>query len=131
MWILWTWLVFNRQSKKQLPRSMDICFKLLTHFKSQKCPWNPVKKAQQNMTKHILLSMAFRHIGCSAEVFLASHLSTVILNRLAHVSNSCFLLELESALAKAVAQTSHLLISNIVQNPFLASVFNSDINNFN
>lgn len=65
-----------------------------------------------------------------AEVFLASHLSTVILNRLAHVSNCCFLLELESALAKAVAQTSHLLISNIVQNPFLTSVFNSDINNF-
>ena len=76
-----------------------------------------------NLPKHILLGMALRHLFRSAEV-------TVLLNRFGHIPDYCFLLELESALAKALDETSHLLTNNIIRNPSCKAVFHSDFDNF-
>ena len=76
-----------------------------------------------NLPKHILLGMTMRHLFRSAEM-------TVILNRFGHIPDYCFLLELESALAKSLDESSHLLTDKIVRNPSCRSVFHSDFDNF-
>ena len=76
-----------------------------------------------NLPKHILLGMTLRHLFRSAEL-------TVILNRFGHIPDYCFLLELESALAKAMDQSSHLLTNNIIRNATCKTVFHSDFDNF-
>ena len=75
------------------------------------------------MPKHILLGMALKHLFRNAEVI-------TILNRLGHVTDYCFILELESALAKALDETSYILGHNIVRNPDCKSLFHSDFDNF-
>lgn len=80
-------------------------------------------KGKWNLPKHILLGMTLRHLFRSAEV-------SVILNRFGHIPDYSFLLELESALAKAMDQSSHLLTNSIVRNPSCKSVFHSDFDNF-
>ena len=82
-----------------------------------------VTNGQWNMPKHILLGMALKHLFRNAEVI-------TILNRLGHVTDYCFILELESALAKALDETSHILGHNIVRNPDCKSLFHSDFDNF-
>ena len=80
-------------------------------------------RGKWNLPKHILLGMTMRHLFRSAEL-------TVILNRFGHVPDYCFLLELESALAKSLDESSHLLTTNIIRNPSCVSVFHSDFDNF-
>ncbi len=75
------------------------------------------------MPKHILLCMTLRHLFRSAEL-------TTILNRFGHCENYSFSLELETALASALQETSNILSVQIVRNPPLPSVFHSDFDNF-
>lgn len=82
-----------------------------------------VTNGKWNLPKHILLGMALRHLFRSAEL-------TVILNRFGHIPDYCFLLELESALAKAMDESSHLLTNSIIRNASCKTVFHSDFDNF-
>ena len=99
----------DKMSRLMFSISQDIC--------------RAATQGKWNLPKHILLGMALRHLFRSAEV-------TVILNRFGHIPDYCFMLELETALAKALDESSHLLTNNIVRNPSCMSVFHSDFDNF-
>ena len=99
----------ERVSRLMFSISQDIC--------------KAATNGQWDLPKHILLGMTLRHLFRSAEL-------TTILNRLGHVSNYHFLLELETALANQADQSSHLLTNNVVRKPTCQSVFHSDFDNF-
>ena len=69
------------------------------------------------------MSMTLRHMFRSAEL-------TTLISRLGHSENYSFSLELETALATMVQQSSNLLTSQIVKNPPGNSLFHSDFDNF-
>ena len=74
------------------------------------------------MPKHILLCMALRHWFRSAEI-------TTLLNRLGHSEMYSFSLELETSITIAVETTSTLLSPQIVRNPNVPFIFQSDFDN--
>jgi len=82
-----------------------------------------VTRGKWKLPKHVLLGMTLRHLFRSAELI---H----ILNRLGHIENYSFLLELETSLANAIDQTSGLLPPEIIRNPSCAFLFHSDFDNF-
>ena len=53
-----------------------------------------------------------------------------LLNRLGHSDNYSFSLELETAIAEAAEETSHILTNQIVRDPGAQSVFHSEFDNF-
>ena len=75
------------------------------------------------LPKHVILSMALRHMYRSSEL-------TTIFNRLGHCDNYSFSVELETALANSTNKASTLLTSRVALNPPPSSVFHSDFDNF-
>ncbi len=75
------------------------------------------------LPKHIFMCMTLRHLFRSAQF-------TTLMNRLGHSESYSFSLELETAIATALQQSSSLLSTQIVQNPNANSVFHSEFDNF-
>ena len=75
------------------------------------------------LPKHILLCMTLRHMFRSAELI-------TLISRLGHSENYSYSLELETALATMVQQSSNMLTSQIIRNPAGNSLFHSDFDNF-
>ena len=75
------------------------------------------------LPKHILLCMTLRHMFRSAELI-------TLISRLGHSENYSYSLELETALATMVQQSSNMLTSQIIRNPVGNTVFHSDFDNF-
>lgn len=82
-----------------------------------------VTGGEWKMPKHVLMCMTLRHLFRSAELI-------TLINRFGHCENYSFTLELETAIAKAVNETSDLLSLQIIRNPSAASVFHSEFDNF-
>ena len=82
-----------------------------------------VSNGEWKLPKHILLCMTLRHLYRSKQL-------VTILNRLGHCESYMFSLELETAVAVALEQTSSLLTSKIVTGPD-NEVFHSEWDNFN
>jgi hypothetical protein len=82
-----------------------------------------VTKGEWKLPKHILLCMTLHHL------FRSKNLLTV-LNRLGHCENYSFAMELETAIAVALDQTSSLLTRRIVKSPGNI-LFHSEWDNFN
>ena len=78
---------------------------------------------QWKLPKHILICMTMRHLFRSAEL-------TTLLNRLGHSESYSFSLELETAIASALQETSRLLSTQVVRNPGVPALFHSDFDNF-
>ena len=78
---------------------------------------------QWDQPKHILLGMTLRHLFWSAEI-------VTLMNKLGHSTNYSFVLELETATAKRIHQSSTLLSPLIIRNPSCQSLFHSDFDNF-
>ena len=78
---------------------------------------------QWKLPKHILICMTLRHLFRSAEL-------TSLINRLGHSESYSFSLELETAIASAIQETSRLLSAQIIRNPSAPSLFHSDFDNF-
>ena len=75
------------------------------------------------MSKHILVCMTLRHLFRSAQLI-------TLMNRLGHSESYSFSLELETAIAQALQQTSSILSRQVVRHPVEPSVFHSDFDNF-
>ena len=75
------------------------------------------------LPKHIFLSVTLRHLYGSKEL-------TTLINRFGHCESYSFSLEVETAIAKALEETSSFLSSQIVRNPAAPSIFHSDFDNF-
>ena len=73
--------------------------------------------------KHVLQCMTLQHLFRSAEL-------TNLINKFGHLENYSFSLELESALAMVLQESSKILSLHIIKNPSVASVFHSDLDNF-
>lgn len=82
-----------------------------------------VTNGRWKMPKHVLLGMTLRHLFRSADLIR-------LLNRLGQCENYSFLLELETAIAQAVENTSSLLPVSIIRNPACPFLFHSDFDNF-
>jgi hypothetical protein len=82
-----------------------------------------VTNAEWKLPKHILLCMTLRHLYRSRQL-------VTLLNRLGHCENYLFSVELETAVAVALEQTSSLLTPRIVKTPANV-VFHSEWDNFN
>ena len=82
-----------------------------------------VTNGQWKLPKHILLCMTLRHMFRSAELI-------TLISRLGHSESYSYSLELETALAIMVQQSSNMLTSQIIRNPTGGSLFHSDFDNF-
>ena len=82
-----------------------------------------VTNSEWRLPKHILLCMALRHMYRSKQL-------TTILNRLGHCESYDFGMELSTALANALEETSTLLTPQIVYGEDSA-LFHSDWDNYN
>ena len=71
---------------------------------------------QWDQPKHILLGMTLRHLFRSAEII-------TLMNKLGHSTNYSFVLELETAIAKRIHQSSTLLSPLIIRNPLVNLFF--------
>ena len=80
-------------------------------------------RGQWKLPKHIFLCMILRHLLRSKEL-------TTPINRFGHCESYSFSLEVETAIAKALQETSSPLSNQIVRNPAVPSVFHSDFENF-
>ena len=74
------------------------------------------------LPKHVLICLTLRHLFRNEKLI-------TFLNRMGHTESYSFSLELETALAKAVAETSSLLSTQIVCFPDAPSVFHSEFDN--
>ena len=74
---------------------------------------------QLKLPKHILLCITLLHMFRSAELI-------TLISRLGHSENYLYSLELETALATIVQQSSNMLTSQIIRNPAGSSLFHSD-----
>ena len=79
-----------------------------------------VTNGEWKLPKHILLCVTLRRMFRSAE----------LINRFGHSENYSFAIELETALATAMQQSSNLLTTQIVRTPAGQSTFHSDFDNF-
>ena len=75
------------------------------------------------LPKHIIVGMALHHLFRSAELI-------TLMNKLGHVENYSFLLEIETAVAVATQETASLLPTTIVRQPACPSLFHSDYDNY-
>lgn len=75
------------------------------------------------LPKHILLCMTLRHLYRSEKLI-------TLLNRMGHCESYSFSLELETAIAEAIEETSTLLSSQIIRQPEAPAVFHSEFDNF-
>ena len=82
-----------------------------------------VTNDQWKLHKHVLICITMRHLFRSAELI-------TLLNRFGHCENYSFSLELETAIANALQQTSTLLSTQITRNPVAPIVFHSEFDNF-
>ena len=82
-----------------------------------------VTNGEWKLPKHILLCMTLRHLYRSRQL-------VTLLNRLGHCENYLFSVELETAVAAALDQTSSILTPRIVKSPENV-VFHSEWDNFN
>ena len=73
--------------------------------------------------KQVLLCMTLQHLFRSAEL-------TNLIKKFNPSENYSFSLELESALAKVLQESSKIPPHHIIKNPSLPSVFHSDLDNF-
>ncbi|XP_068203606.1 uncharacterized protein [Palaemon carinicauda] len=80
-------------------------------------------KGEWKLPKHILVCMTLRHLFRSAQL-------NTLMNRLGHAESYSFSLELETALATALAEATSVLSPNIICNPSGSSLFHSDFDNF-
>lgn len=80
-------------------------------------------RGKWKLPKHILVCMTLRHLFRSAQL-------NTLMNRLGHAESYSFSLELETALATALQDTSSVLTPQIVRNPSGPSLFHSDFDNF-
>ena len=78
---------------------------------------------QLKLPKHILICMILLHLFRSTEL-------TTLINHFGHSESYLFSLELETAIATSVQQTSDLLSIQIVRNPNAPSIFHSKLDNF-
>lgn len=99
----------NRTNRLVQSTGQDLC-RALTHGK-----WK--------LPKHILLCMTLQHMFRSAALI-------TLINRFGHCENYSYSVELESALATALQQSSNLLTTQIVRHPAWPSTFHSDVDNF-
>ena len=67
--------------------------------------------------------MSLRQLFRSAEL-------VNLMNKLGHVENYSYILEVETAIAQAVQQTSALLPASVVRQPTCPSLFHSDFDNY-
>ena len=82
-----------------------------------------VTNGEWKLPKHILIAMTIRHLYRSKQL-------TTLLNRLGHCESHSFSVELETAMAKALWETSSLLTSQIIRGPIVSSLFHSEFDNF-
>ena len=82
-----------------------------------------VTNGERKMPKHILVTMTLRHLYRSTQL-------TTLLNRLGHCESHSFSVELETAIAKAIEETSLYLTSQIIRDPSVPSLFHSEFDNF-
>jgi hypothetical protein len=82
-----------------------------------------VTNGEWKLPKHIAICMALRHLYRSKQL-------TTIINRFGHCESYSFSLELETALAQALEQTSTMLSRQIIQEPRAPSIFHSEFDNF-
>ena len=82
-----------------------------------------VTNAEWKLLKHILLCMTLRHLFRSKELI-------TLINRFGHCENHSYSLELETAMAKAVEESSSMLSNQIICHPSGPSVFHSEFDNF-
>ena len=82
-----------------------------------------VTNGEWKLPKHILLTMALRHLYRSKQL-------TTLLNRFGHCESHAFSIELETAIANALEKTSSLLTSQIIREPQVHSLFHSEFDNF-
>ena len=75
------------------------------------------------LPKHMLLCMILRHLFRSKKLI-------TLLNRLGHCESYSFSLELDTALAEAVAEISSMLSNKIIRSPTAPAVFHSEFDNF-
>ncbi len=75
------------------------------------------------LPKHVLICMTLRHLFRSEKLI-------TFFNRMGHCESYSFSLELETALAKAIEETSSVLSTSIIRNPDAPSVFHSEFDNF-
>jgi len=75
------------------------------------------------LPKHILMCISLRHLFRSEKLI-------TLLNRMGHCESYSFSLELETALAEAVIQSSTLLSNQIIRSPSGPAVFHSEFDNF-
>ena len=73
-------------------------------------------KSQWKLPKHMFICMTLRHLFRSEKLI-------TLLNRMGHSESYSFSLELEIALAEAVAETSSLLTTQIIRSPNAPSVY--------
>jgi len=79
--------------------------------------------SQWKHPKHMLMCMTLRHLFRSEKLI-------TLLNRMGHSESYSFSLELETALAQAVRETSSFLSTQIIRSPNAPSVFHSEFDNF-
>ncbi|MCG7882443.1 MAG: hypothetical protein JAY96_12745 [Candidatus Thiodiazotropha endolucinida] len=82
-----------------------------------------VTNGEWKTPKHILVCMTLRHLFRSQQL-------TTLLNRLGHCESYSFSVELETAIAQALEQTSSLLSTQIIREPEVPSLFHSEFDNF-
>ena len=82
-----------------------------------------VTNGEWKLPKHILIAMTIRHLYRRKQL-------TTLLNRLGHSESHSFSVELETAIAKALEETSSLLTSKIIRGPVVPSLFHSEFDNF-
>lgn len=75
------------------------------------------------LPKHILMSMSLRHLFRSEKLI-------TFLNRMGHCESYSFSLELETALAAALIESSSQLSDQIIRSPVGPSLFHSEFDNF-
>jgi len=78
---------------------------------------------QWKVAKHILICMTLRHPFWGAELI-------TFMNRFVHSENYSFSLELETAIAQTLEQTSSFPSAQIIRQPNVPSVLHSDFDNF-
>ena len=82
-----------------------------------------VTNSEWKLPKHILLCMTLRHLFRSKELI-------TLINRFGHSESHSFSLELETAIANSLQESSSLLTNQIVRQPCSKSVFHSEFDNF-
>lgn len=82
-----------------------------------------VTNGRWTQPKHVLVCMTLRHLFRSAQLITLMH-------KLGHCEHYTFVLELETAIGKALEEASNVISTQIAVNPITPSVFHSEFDNF-